>query len=80
MGEPQTNEKIPPLPLNAIFDDDAGEVEIKASVHGIEVLENKINSITCPTTGKQLEYRHLIQDPGKSSMEPRNVYISGQVS
>ena len=32
-------------------------------VHGIEVLENKINSITCPTTGNQLEYRHLIQDP-----------------
>ena len=32
-------------------------------VHGIEVLENKINAITCPTTGKQLEYRQLIQDP-----------------
>ena len=31
-------------------------------VHGIEALENKINAITCPTTGKQLEYRHLIQD------------------
>ena len=30
-------------------------------IHGIEVLENKINAITCPTTGNKLEYRHLIQ-------------------
>ena len=63
MGEPQTNENIPPFLLNAIIDDDAGEVDIKALVHGIEVLENKINAITCPTTGNQLEYWHLIQYP-----------------
>ena len=80
LDEPKTNENPPPFLLNAIIDDDARYMDIKALVHGIEVLENKINSITCPTTGKQLEYRHLIQDPGKSSMEPHNVYISGQVS
>ena len=32
-------------------------------IHGIEVLKNKVNAITCPKTGKQLEYRHLIKDP-----------------
>ena len=31
-------------------------------IHGIEVLKNKVNAITCPKTGKQLEYWHLIQD------------------
>ena len=61
MDEPQTNENIPLFLLNAIIDDDTGEVDIKALVNGIEVLENKINAIMCPTTGKQLEYRHLIQ-------------------
>ena len=53
---------FPPFLINAIIDDDTGEVDVKALVHGLEVLENKINTITCPTTGKQLEYRHLIQD------------------
>ena len=52
----------PPFLLNEIVDDDTGEMDIKALIHGIEVLENKINAITCPTTGNQLEYRHLIQD------------------
>ena len=37
-------------------------------INGIEVLENKINAITCPTTGKQLEYRHLIQDPATNAV------------
>ena len=32
-------------------------------IHVIEVLETKVNAITCPKTGKQLEYRHLIQYP-----------------
>ena len=63
MYEPQKNENTSPFLLNAIIDDDTGDVDIKALVHGIEVLENKINAITCPTTGNQLEYRHLIQDP-----------------
>ena len=62
MDQPQTNKNISPFLLNEIIDDDTGDVDIKALVHGIEVLENKINAITCPTTGKQLEYRHLIQD------------------
>ena len=53
----------PPFLLNAIIDDNTGEVDIKALIHGIEVLENKVNTITCPTTRKQLEYRHLIQEP-----------------
>ena len=63
LDEPLTNENIPPFLLNAIIDDNTGEVEIKALIHGIELLENKVNAITCPRTGKQLEYRHLIQDP-----------------
>ena len=37
-------------------------------IHGIEVLENKVHAITCPKTGKQLEYRHLIQDPATKSV------------
>ena len=37
-------------------------------IHGIEVLENKVNVITCPKTGKQLEYRHLIQDPATKAV------------
>ena len=57
------DENIPPFLLNAIVDDNTGEVDIKALIHDIELLENKVNAITCPTTGKQLEYRHLIQDP-----------------
>ena len=61
--EPLTNENVPPFLLNAIIDDSTGEVDIKALIHGIEVSENKINAITYPTRGKQLEYRHLIQYP-----------------
>ena len=38
-------------------------MDITALIHGIEVLENKVNAITCPKTGKQLEYRYLIQYP-----------------
>ena len=60
MDEPLTNGNIPPFLLNAIIDDNTGEVCIKALIHGIEVLESKVNVITCPNTGKQLEYRHLI--------------------
>ena len=52
MDETQTNDNIPPFLINAIIDEDTGEVDIKALVHGIEVLENKINDITCSTTGK----------------------------
>ena len=63
LDEPLTNKNIPPFLLNAIIDDNTGEVDIKALIHGIEMLENKVNSITCPTTGKHLEYRHRVQDP-----------------
>ena len=38
-------------------------MDIKALIHGIEVLETKVNATTCPKTGRQLEYQHLIQDP-----------------
>ena len=68
MDEPQTNENIPPFLPNAIIDDDTGEVDIKALVHVIELLENKINAITCPTTENQLEYRHLIQNPATKAV------------
>ena len=58
----------PPFLLNAIIKDDTGEEDIKSLVYGIEVLENKINAITLPKTGKQLEYWHLIQDPATKSV------------
>ena len=61
--EPENMSTIPPFLLNAVIDDEAGKVDIMALVHGIEVLEKQVNAITCPKTGKQLEYRHLIQDP-----------------
>ena len=38
MDEPLTNENIPPFLLNAIIDDNTGEVDIKSLIHGIEVL------------------------------------------
>ena len=66
--EPLTNENIPPFFLNAIIDDNTVEVDIKALIHGIEVLENKVNAITCPKTGKHLEYRHLIKDPATKAV------------
>ena len=43
-------------------------MDIKALIHGIEVLETKVNASTCPKTGKQLEYRHLIQDPATKAV------------
>ena len=46
MDEPMTNENIPPFLLNAIIDDNTGEVDIKALIHEIEVLETKVNAIT----------------------------------
>ena len=55
LDEPLTNENIPTFLLNTIIDENTGEVDIKALIHGIEVLENKVNAITCPKTGKQLE-------------------------
>ena len=36
---PLANENIPPFLLNSIVDDNTGEVNIKALIHGIEVLE-----------------------------------------
>ena len=68
LEEPLTNENIPPFLLNAIIDDSTGEVDTKVLIHGIEVLENKVNTITYPKTGKQLDYRHLIQAPAKQSV------------
>ena len=38
LDEPLTNENIPPFLLNAIIYDNTGEVDIKALIHGIEVL------------------------------------------
>ena len=68
MDEPLTNENIPPFLLNAIIYDKTGEVDIRALIHGIEVLETKVNAITCPKTGKELKYRHLIQDPATKAV------------
>ena len=68
LDEPLTNENIPPFLLNAIIGDNTGEVDIKELIHGIEVSEKKVNAITRPTTGKQLEYRNLIQDPSTKAV------------
>ena len=68
MDEPLKNENIPSFLLNEIIDDNTREVDIQSLIHGIEVLENKVNSITCPKTGKKLEYRHLIQDPATKAV------------
>ena len=43
---------IPLYLINAVIDDEEGEVDIMALVHGIEVLEKQVNAITCPETGK----------------------------
>ena len=59
MDEPLKTENIPPFLLNAIIYDNTGEVDIKSLIHGIELLETKVNAIICPKTGKQFEYRHL---------------------
>ena len=68
MDEPLTNENIPSFLLNAIIDDNIGDLDITALIHGIEVLKNKVNAITCPKTGKQLEYCNLIQDPATKAV------------
>lgn len=49
--------------INTIIDNANSEVDLSMLVCGIETLENKVNAITCPTTGKHLEFRHLIKDP-----------------
>ena len=57
---------MPPFLINTIIDDEEGEVDLGALIHGIEALEheiNEINAVTCPKTRKQLEFRHLIADP-----------------
>ena len=46
LDEPLTNENIHPFLLNKIIDNNTGEVDIKELIHGIEVLENKVNAIT----------------------------------
>ena len=68
LDEPLTNENTPPLLLNTIIDDNTGEVDIKALIHGIEVFENKVNAITSPKTGNKLEYQNLIQDPATKAV------------
>ena len=32
------------------------------------MFKNKVNAIKCPTTGNQLEYRHLIHDPATKAV------------
>ena len=54
---------MPPFLINAIIDDEDGKIYLQALIHGVEKLENQVNAVTCPKTGKQLEFRHLIADP-----------------
>ena len=76
LDEPLTNENIPPFLLNAIIDDNTGEVDIKALIHGIEVLENKVN---IPKNRKTAGIPAPHTRTGKKSiMEPSNGHISGQ--
>ena len=67
IGQPEENPEttmthtdMPPFLINAIIDD---EIDLQALIHGVETLENQVNSVTCPKTGKELEFRHLIADP-----------------
>ena len=61
LAEPPTLNASPPFQLNAIINYESSEVDIGALVHGIESLEAQVNAITFPETGKQIEFRHLIQ-------------------
>ena len=54
---------MPPFLINTIIDDEDGKIDLQALIHGVETLENQVNVVTCPKTGKQLEFRHLIADP-----------------
>ena len=41
--------------INAMIDDEEGEVDLEAPIHGIQTLEheiNEINGVICPKTGK----------------------------
>ena len=62
MNEPLKNENNPPFLLNAIIDEETGEVDKKELINGIEVLETKVNAITCPKNRKpsssSLRIRH----------------------
>ena len=54
---------MPPFLINAIIDDEDGEIDLEALIHGVEILEKQVNAVTCPKTGNQLEFRNLIVDP-----------------
>ena len=54
---------MPPFLINAIIDDEDGEIDLEALIHGVETLVKQVNAVTCPKTGNQLEFRHLIADP-----------------
>ena len=58
-----THTNMSPFLNNAIIDDKDGEIYLQTLKHGVETLENQVNAVTCPKTGKQLELRHLIADP-----------------
>ena len=45
---------MPPFLINAIIDDEDGELDSQALIHGVETLENQLNAVTCPKTGIQL--------------------------
>ena len=51
---------MPLFRINATIDDKDGEIYLEALMHGIETWEKQVNAVTCPKTGKQLEFRHLI--------------------
>ena len=53
---------MPPFLINTIIDDEDGEIDFQALIHGVKTLENQVNAVACPKTGKQLEFRHLIAD------------------
>ena len=58
-----THTNMSPFLINAIIDDKDGEIYLQTLIHGVETLENQVNAVICPKTGKQLEFRHLIADP-----------------
>ena len=56
---PARNAATPPHLINAIIDDETGEVHLPAIVDEDTV---EINGIINPVTGQKREYRHLIKD------------------
>ena len=41
---------MPPFLINTIIDDEDGEIDLEALIHGVEILVKQVNAVTCPKT------------------------------